>query len=43
MVNGKLLRESLGSPVSTHGLNRGIYLLQIENGNIRKQQLIQVR
>ncbi len=42
-VNGKLLRESLGSPVSTHGLNRGIYLLQIENGNIRKQQLIQVR
>jgi hypothetical protein len=42
-VNGKLLRESLGSPVSTHGLNRGLYLLQVENGNIRKQQLIQVR
>lgn len=42
-VNGKLLRESMGSPVSTHGLNRGIYLLRIENGNIRKQQLIQVR
>ena len=42
-VNGKLLRESMGAPVSTHGLNRGIYLLQIENGSIRKQQLIQVR
>ncbi len=42
-INGKLLRESMGTPVSTHGLNRGIYLLQIENGNIRKQQLVQVR
>ncbi len=42
-VNGKLLRESMGAPVSTHGLNRGIYLLQVENGNIHKQQLIQVR
>ena len=42
-VNGKLLRESIGAPVSTHGLNRGIYLLQIESGNIRKQQMIQVR
>ena len=42
-VNGKLLRESIGTPVSTHGLNRGIYLLKIENGSIRQQQLIQVR
>ena len=42
-VNGKLLRESIGAPVSTHGLNRGVYLLQIENGSIRKQQMIQVR
>ena len=42
-VNGKLLRESTGMPVSTHGLNRGVYLLQIENGSIRKQQMIQVR
>lgn len=42
-VKGQLLREGFGTPVSTHGLNRGIYLLQVENGNIRKQQLIQVR
>lgn len=42
-INGKLVRETTGEPVCTSGLNRGIYLLQIENGNIRKQQLIQVR
>ena len=42
-VNGKLVRESIGVPVSTQGLNRGVYLLQIENGIIRKQQMIQVR
>ena len=42
-VNGQLLRESLGTQINTQGLNRGIYLLQIESGNTRKQTMIQVR
>jgi hypothetical protein len=42
-VNGQLLRESLGTQINTQGLNRGIYLLQIENGNTLKQTMIQVR
>ncbi len=42
-INGQLLRESLGTEINTHGLNRGIYLLQIESGNTRKQTMIQVR
>ena len=42
-INGQLLRESLGTQINTQGLNRGIYLLQIESGNTRKQTMIQVR
>lgn len=42
-VKGQLLRKSLSTQINTQGLDRGIYLLQIEDGNIRKQQMIQVR
>ena len=42
-LTGQLLRETVGRPVSTVGLHRGVYLMQSSDGSRLHRQVIQVR
>ena len=42
-LKGELLRQSKGTQVSTKGLNKGIYLLQEQNGTSKTAKMVQIR
>ena len=42
-LTGQLLRETVGRPVSTVGLNRGVYLMQASDGSKLQQHVLQVK
>ncbi len=42
-TTGKLLRESTGAAVSTNGLPRGIYIIQVRDGSRNMQKTIRVK
>ena len=42
-LKGELIRQSKGTPVSTKGLNKGIYLLQEQNGASKTAKMVQIR
>ena len=42
-LRGELLRQSKGAQVSTKGLNKGIYLLQEQNGTSKTAKMVQIR
>ncbi|MBO4435366.1 MAG: pectin esterase [Fibrobacter sp.] len=42
-TTGKLLRESTGAAISTNGLPRGIYIMQVRDGSRNMQKTIRVK
>ena len=42
-LRGELLRQSKGAQVSTKGLNKGVYLLQEQNGTSKTAKMVQIR
>ena len=42
-TTGKLLRETTGKAISTAGLPRGIYILQVRDGSRHMQKAIRVK
>ncbi|MBR2307757.1 pectinesterase family protein [Fibrobacter sp.] len=42
-TTGKLLRESTGAAISTNGLPRGIYIMQVRDGSHNMQKTIRVK
>ena len=42
-LNGELLRQSTGTPISTRGLKKGVYLLQIRNGASKQGKMVLIK
>lgn len=42
-MTGKLIRETIGAAINTEGLNRGVYLMQMQDASTSIQKVIRVK